>query len=112
MSNNQIARSRPFNDNLTAIFNAALAEYRVVTGQPLESDPSAVELATCNSPGDILSVLETQVKALAEFRRGLLERFVAQLNPTVNVLLMLTATLGDAVGVVSRTRRSFGIPIL
>jgi len=111
MSSNQTARSSPFNDNLTAIFNAALDEHQRVTGQRLENDPSAVELAACNSPEDILGFLQAQANAVVEFRKRRIERMMAQLNSTVNVLFALSAALGDVAGVVSHIRRSFGMTI-
>ena len=111
MSSNQTARSRPSNDILTAIFNAALDDYQRVTGQRLENDPSAVELAACNSPEDILSFLQAQAKAVVGFRKAPFERLMAQLHPIVNVLFTLSTALGNVAGLVSRIRRSFGMTI-
>ena len=112
MSNSQIAHSRPSNDNLTAIFNAALAEYQRVTGQRLESDPSAGELAACNSLEDMVKVLRAQAKAIVESRKGRLRKLVAQLSPIIDVLFTLSAAFGGVVGIVSHIRHSFGMTIL
>jgi len=115
MPNNKKARSlsRPSKVNFTATFDAALVEYRRVTGQRLESNPSVVgQFKSCDSPEDILKVLQAQRDNVDEFRRSPLERLLLQLNPTFNVLLTLSGALGDAVGLVSHIRRSIGMTVL
>ena len=82
------------------IFEKALEEYKKKTGKDLTTDPLAAQIKGCNSPGAILTVLEGIANELNQ-SRGSDERLTKWLNPTVNILSVLTATLGQGAGLVS-----------
>jgi hypothetical protein len=85
--------------NFQSIFNTALKAYEKKTKRDLLAHPLASELQTCDSPGSILAVLQSQVDDLDRARKCD-ERLTKWLNPTVNVLLVFSATLGDGVSLV------------
>ncbi|KAH9057164.1 hypothetical protein EDB87DRAFT_1129055 [Lactarius vividus] len=80
--------------NFRPIFEKALQEYKKKTGKDLTSHPLATEIKSCNSPEAILAVLEGKANELNQSRRSD-ERLTKWLNPTVNILNALSATLGD-----------------
>ena len=86
--------------NFQPIFEKALNEYKKKTGKDLTSHPLAAEIKDCNSPEAILTVLEGKAKKLNESRSSD-ERLSKWLDPTVNVLNALSATLGQGAGMVS-----------
>ena len=92
--------ARPSTDTFTEIFKAALNEYERITGQRLDSHPVATLLDTCNSPDAVSTVLQTQGQAFGRFCKGD-DNLLAWLNPTINILSMLSATLGEGIGLVS-----------
>ncbi|KAN0127958.1 hypothetical protein V8E53_014212 [Lactarius tabidus] len=67
--------------NFRSIFKASLKAYEKKTKTDLLTHPLAAQLKACNSPGDILTVLQW-------------------LNPTINVLYSFSATIGAGVGLV------------
>jgi hypothetical protein len=79
------------------IFNNALEAYEKRTKNGLLTHPLAVELQTCNSPSDILAFLRRQ----ADQSPSSDDRWTKWLDPTVNVLYMLSETLGEGVSLVS-----------
>ncbi|KAI9441066.1 hypothetical protein BJY52DRAFT_1320872, partial [Lactarius psammicola] len=85
--------------NFETIFKNAFNAYKKRTGQDITSHPLAAWLNTCNSPDAILAVLRAQVQEFDQSRRDD-ERLTKWLNPTVNVLYALSATLGEGVGLV------------
>jgi hypothetical protein len=85
--------------NLQLIINNALDEYKKRTKKDLLAHPLVTELQSCNTPSAILSVLQQQVQGLDESRRSD-DRWTRWLDPTVNVLFTLSATLGEGVGLV------------
>jgi hypothetical protein len=99
MSTN-IQSADPSVDNFTAIFKAALNEYQRVTGKRLDSHPFATQLDTCNSTEAISTMVRTQAQAFNIFCKGD-ETLMAWLDPTIKILSMLSATLGQAIGLVS-----------
>jgi len=85
--------------NFQSIFNAALKAYEKKTKKDLLVHPLAARLQACNSPGDILTVLQDKVKDFDQSRGGD-ERLSRWLSPTINVLYAFSATLGVGIGLV------------
>ena len=85
--------------NFLAVFSAALETYEKTTKNKLFTHPLAAQLQSCESPADILSVLQGLVQRVDQNcsnDQGL----VNWLGPTVNVLFAFSATLGEGVGLV------------
>ena len=82
--------------NFQLIFNNALDKYKKRTKKDLLEHPLVTELESCNTPSAILSVLQ---EVLDQSRRDD-DRWTRWLNPTVNVLFTLNATLREGVGLV------------
>jgi hypothetical protein len=82
------------------IFEKALKEYRKTTGKDLTAHPLASQINGCNSPEAILTVLEPIANELNQSRSSD-QRLTKWLNPTVNILNALSATLGQGAGLVS-----------
>ncbi|KAH9047945.1 ankyrin repeat-containing domain protein [Lactarius deliciosus] len=83
--------------NFQPIFEKALQEYNKKTGKDLTSHPLAAEIKCCDSPEAILTILEGKANELNESRSSD-ERLIKWLNPTVNILNALSATLGEGAG--------------
>ncbi|KAH9008124.1 hypothetical protein EDB85DRAFT_121188 [Lactarius pseudohatsudake] len=83
--------------NFQPIFEKALEEYKKKTGKDLTTHPLAAEIKCCHSPEAILTVLEGKANELNQ-SRGSDERLTKWLNPTVNILNALSATLGEGAG--------------
>ena len=83
-----------------SIFNAALKAYEKKTRKDLLAHPLATHLQACNSPSDILAILQDKVKEFYQSESAE-ERLSRWLNPTINVLYAFSATLGGGVGLVS-----------
>jgi hypothetical protein len=86
--------------NFQLMFHNALKAYERRTKNDLVAHPLAAQLQACDSPGAILAVLQQQVQELNQSRITD-ERWTRWLDPTVNVLYALSATLGEGVGLVS-----------
>jgi hypothetical protein len=86
--------------NFQPILDRALKEYKKKTRKELVTDPLAEEIASCNSPEAILTVLRGKANELNQSPNSD-ERLTKWLTPTVNVLSALSATLGQGVGIVS-----------
>jgi hypothetical protein len=82
--------------NFQPIFNNALKAYERRTKKDLLAHPIATQLQACDSPSSILAVLQQQVEELENSDHQLTK----WLDPTVNVLYSLSATLGEGVGLV------------
>ena len=82
------------------IFEKALHEYEKKTRKDLTTHPLAAEINGCASPEAILAILETKARELDQSQGGD-ERLTKWLDPTVNILNVLSATLGQGVGMVS-----------
>jgi hypothetical protein len=99
--------------NYQLIFEKALEEYEKKTGKDLASHPLTAEINGCDSPEAILAVLEGKANELKQSRSGD-EGLTKWLNPTMNVLNALSATLGEGVGSVSynlhQVRRCLSFP--
>ena len=85
--------------NFQLIINNALDTYEKRTRKDLRTDPLAVQLQSCDSPGAILAVLQQQVQGLDQFRNTD-ERWTKWLDPTVNVLYTFSNIIGAGVGMV------------
>jgi fungal STAND N-terminal Goodbye domain len=86
--------------NFQSLFDAALKEYEKKTKKDLLAHPLAVQLQNCHSTTAILAVLQDQVQEFDQHRRDG-QRLTKWLNPTVNVLYALSATLSEGVGIVT-----------
>ena len=82
--------------NFQPIFEKAVEEYKKKTGKDLTTHPLAAEIKGCASPEAILTVLEGKAKELNRSRSSD-ERLTKWLDPTVNILNALSATLGQGV---------------
>jgi hypothetical protein len=86
--------------NFQLVLNSALEAYEKKTKSKLLTHPLAAQLQSCGSPAAILSVLQDLVQQF-DRRRSSDERLTSWLDPTVNVLYVLSSTLGQGVGLVS-----------
>ncbi|KAI0281075.1 hypothetical protein BC826DRAFT_1144696 [Russula brevipes] len=89
--------AHPSTNNFTAIFTVAQDEYKKLTGQDLRRHPLALKFDTCRSPEDVSNIFQTQAQALITFNKGN-EALMRWLNPTVNILFIFSATLGEGIG--------------
>ena len=86
--------------NFQLILSNALKVYEKQTKNDLLAHPLAAQLQACNSPADILSILQQQVQGLDQSRTSN-DRWTKCLDPTVSVLYSLSETLGEGVALVS-----------
>jgi hypothetical protein len=86
--------------NFQLIFDNALKDYEGRTKKDLLAHPLAAELQNCNSPSEILAVLHQQIQGLGQLMSSD-DRWTKWLDPTVNVLCMLSKTLGEGISLVS-----------
>ena len=91
MSHNQSSFT---SSNFQLIFDNALKTYKKCTKKDLLKHPLADRLQACNSPSNILTVLQEQVQELNESQRS----NTKWLDPTVNVLHTFSEKLGEGVG--------------
>jgi hypothetical protein len=84
------------------IFDTALDAYREKTGKDLPSHPLFAELKKCASADAILTVLRNQIPPSGQ-PSSRVDKLTKWLNPTVHILYMFSATLGEGVGLVRRT---------
>ena len=106
MSNSRPITTNPLSSKFQLILNNALKAYEKRTKKDLLAHPLAAELQNCNSPTNILAVLHKQVQGLDQSMSSD-DRWTQWLDPTVNVLYMLSETLGEGISLVSlRTRTS------
>jgi hypothetical protein len=99
MSNSRTVTTTSSSSNFQLIFDNALKAYAERTKKDLRAHPLAAELQDCNSPSKILAVLYRQVQGLDQSLSSD-DRWTKWLDPTVNVLYMLSGTLGE-IGLVS-----------
>ena len=85
--------------NFQVVMNNALDNYKKRTKRDLITHPLAAQLQSCNSPSAILAVLQQQVQALDQSRSSD-ERWSRWLDPTVNVIYVLSSTLAAGVSLV------------
>ena len=94
-----MASSSSSSSNFQLIINNALDAYKRRTKNDLLAHPLAVKLQSCNTPSAILAVLQEQIQGLDQSGNSD-DRWTRWLDPTVNVLFALSATLGEGVGLV------------
>ena len=92
--------------NFQLIFYAAVKAYEKKTKKDLLTHPLAAQFHACNSPSDILVILQDKVNEFDQLKSAD-ERLSQWLNPTINVLYSFSATLGTGVGLVSTVRTAF-----
>jgi hypothetical protein len=85
--------------NFQLILNNALDKYKKRTKKDLLAHPLAAQIQSCNSPSDVLAVLQQQLQGLDQSRSSD-ERWSRWLDPTVSVLYALSSTLAAGVGLV------------
>ena len=95
--------------NFQSIFDAALKAYEKKTKKDLLTHPLAAQLQACNTPGDILAVLQDKVNELDQSMSAN-EKLSQWLNPTINVLYSFSATIGAGVGLVSAVNSTCLLP--
>jgi hypothetical protein len=105
MSNSRPITAGSSSSNFQLIFNNALKVYEKRTKNDLLAHPLAAELQNCNSPTKILAVLHQQVQGLDQSQSSD-DRWTKWLDPTVNVLYMLSETLGEGFSLVSLKTRT------
>jgi len=100
MSNSHPTTTATPLSNFQLIFNNALKAYEKRTKNDLLAHPLATELQKCNSSSAILAVLHQQAQGLDRSRSSN-DPWTKWLDPTVNVLHMLSETLEEGVSLVS-----------
>ena len=88
------------NSTYDLVFENALKAYKKKSGKDLASDPLLQRLETCNSPDLILGALREQIPN-SDQSGTRNARFMDWLDPTVNVLLNFSETIGGVVNMVS-----------
>ncbi|KAH8989780.1 hypothetical protein EDB86DRAFT_3245115, partial [Lactarius hatsudake] len=81
------------------ILDAALAEYTNQVGIDLTTYPLADTLRSCNSPDDVLKLLEDNANKFKDFRNGN-RKLLNWLSPVVQVVHTLSAVLGASIALV------------
>ena len=100
MPNSHPITTASSSSNFPLIFNNALKAYEKRTKRDLLAHPVAAELQNCNSPRQILAVLHQQTQRLDQSLSSD-DRWTKWLDPTVNVLHMLSETLGEGISLVN-----------
>ena len=85
--------------NFQLIINNALDKYKKRTKNDLLAHPLAAQLQSCDSPAAILAILHQQVQG-SDQSQSSDERWSRWLDPTINVLYVLSSTLGAGVSLV------------
>ena len=102
MSHPQATASSSSSTNFQLIINNALDKYKKRTKNDLITHPLAAQIQSCDSPSAILAVLQQQVQGLDQSRSSD-ERWSKWLDPTVNVVYVLSSSLAAGVSLVSRS---------
>ena len=87
------------------IINDALEVYHKHTENDLLLHPLAAQLQICESPSEILAVLQQKVQGLDKSRSGD-DRWTKWLDPTINVIMTFSQTAGTVGPVCSMMRLS------
>ena len=93
MSYSRATASKSSSTNFQIIINNALKAYEKRTKKNLLFHPLATQLQACDTPGDIVTVLQQQIQVLDQSRSAD-ERWTKWLDPTINVLLTFSQTVG------------------
>ena len=86
-----VVASSSSSSNFQVVINNALKDYEKRTKKSLLTHPLASQLQACDSPGDILALLRRQI---LDQSRSTDERWTKWLDPTINVLLTFSQTVG------------------
>ena len=86
------------------IINSALEKYTKRTKNDLITHPLAAQLQSCNSPNTILAILQQRVQELDQSRNSD-ERLSRWLDPTINVIYVLSSTIAAGASLVCRMRQ-------
>ncbi|KAH9177976.1 hypothetical protein EDB89DRAFT_2225892 [Lactarius sanguifluus] len=81
------------------ILDAALADYTNQVGIDLATYPLADALRSCDSPDDVLKILEDNANKFKDFRDGN-RKLLNWLSPIVQVVRTLSAVLGASIALV------------
>jgi len=92
--------SAPASSNFQSILQGALEQYNHNTKNDLLADPLFAKVNSCESPAQILSVLQGIVGQFDQRRRSG-EWLTKLLNPTVHVLHAFSGAIGGGVSLVS-----------
>ena len=79
-----------------AILANALADYCKQIGVDLDKHPFSDELRGCNSPDDVLRLLEVKANTFKLYRDGN-RKLIDGLNPVVQAIHALSGVIGEAV---------------
>ena len=85
--------------NFQLIFNNALEAYRRRTKKDPLLHPLFAQLQNCNSPSDVLALINQQIQGLHQSQRDD-ERLTRWVDPTVRVVYTFSETLGAGVSLV------------
>src|SRR5882762_9645239 len=96
----QTSNMSPSESNFRSILNAALINYKEITGDELLDHPLAAEVQRCDSVDAILSILQAQAKAFKQ-SRAVDQSLMKWIDPMVNILYALSNPLGSVAGTVS-----------
>jgi hypothetical protein len=86
--------------NLCSILDGASAQYKELTGRDLATDPLAANFDNWDSVDAVLELFQDQARKFNEVRRGN-EKLMEWLRPTVQVMVSVSASLGNALSTVS-----------
>jgi hypothetical protein len=88
--------------DFTPVFYAAINKFYKITGKSLDTHPFAEQLGTCRNPEAVSDIFRIQVKAF-ETNEFLTTDSVLMLwlDPIIQVLHILSETLGEGIGLVS-----------
>ena len=103
MSHAHAAVSSSSSTNFQLVINNALDKYKKRTKHDLITHPLAAQIQSCNSPSAILVILRQQVQDLGQSQSSD-ERWSKWLDPTVNVIYVLSSTLAAGVSLVCISR--------
>jgi hypothetical protein len=93
MSHSRAAPSESSSSNFQLILDNALKAYKKRTKKDLLIHPLASQLQACEFPADIVAVLQQQIQGLDQSRSSD-ERWTKWLDPTINILLTFSQTVG------------------
>jgi hypothetical protein len=82
------------NANFSKVFEAAIHEYKTLTGQDLSTNPFSAALDLFKTPDAIIGVFRNQAKSFEKISKDN-EKLMATLSPIVQILFTLTATIGE-----------------
>ena len=85
--------------NLCLILDEASAHYKELTGHDLATHPFAAKFNNWDSADIVLEVFQDQARKFNEFRKGN-KKLMEWLKPTVQVLVSISSSLGNALSTV------------